>query len=156
MPAYISPAGHKKIVEEYNWLLHRERPRITSEVAYAASLGDRSENSEYLYGKKRLREIDKRLHYLQKKLENLEIVDPTRFSGDIVRFGAIVEIEDEDGENQTWTIMGEDELDLERKVISYASPLGRALIGKSVGDTVAFETPGGRREITIVTVNWPR
>jgi transcription elongation factor GreB len=156
MPSYISPAGHKRIVDEYNQLLHRERPRITAEVAYAASLGDRSENSEYIYGKKRLREIDGRLRFLQKRLESLEVVDPSKFTGEVVRFGATVEFEDEDGETQAWTILGEDEVDLEKRVISYMSPVGRALMGKTAGDAVTFDTPKGRREVTIVSVTFPR
>ncbi len=156
MPSYISPEGHKRIVDEYNWLLHKERPRITAEVSYAASLGDRSENSEYLYGKKRLREIDKRLHFLEKRIAALEVVDPTKFSGDTVLFGATVEFEDEEGETQTWTILGEDEVDTERRRISYVSPLGRALVGKKAGDTVVFDTPKGRREVTILSVAFPR
>ncbi|MFN7143321.1 MAG: transcription elongation factor GreB [Myxococcota bacterium] len=156
MPSYISPEGHKRIVDEYNWLLHKERPRITAEVSYAASLGDRSENSEYLYGKKRLREIDKRLHFLEKRLAAIEVVDPSKFSGETVLFGATVEIEDEEGETQTWTILGEDEVDTEKRRISYVAPLGRALIGKKTGDFVTFDTPKGRREVTIVSVSFPR
>ena len=156
MPSYISPEGHKRIVDEYNWLLHKERPRITAEVSYAASLGDRSENSEYLYGKKRLREIDKRLGFLEKRLDSVEVVDPTKFSGDTVLFGATVEIEDEEGETQAWTILGEDEVDTEKRRISYVSPLGRALVGKKVGDVVSFDTPRGRREVTLLAVAFPR
>lgn len=156
MPIYISPEGHARIVKEYNTLLHDERPRITAEVAYAASLGDRSENSEYLYGKKRLREIDKRLHFLQKRMESMQVIDPTELSGPTVRFGATVTIADEDGEEQTWTILGEDEVDVEHRRISYASPLGRALMGRSENDDVTFDTPSGRREVTIVSVTFPR
>jgi transcription elongation factor GreB len=156
MPSYISPEGHKRIVDEYNWLLHKERPRITAEVSYAASLGDRSENSEYLYGKKRLREIDKRLGFLEKRLDSVEVVDPRKFSGDTVLFGATVEIEDEEGETQVWTILGEDEVDTEKRRISYVSPLGRALVGKKVGDVVSFDTPRGRREVTLLAVAFPR
>jgi transcription elongation factor GreB len=156
MPIYISPDGHARIVKEYNALLHDERPRITAEVAYAASLGDRSENSEYLYGKKRLREIDKRLHFLQKRMESMQVIDPTDFSGPTVRFGATVTIQDEDGAEQVWTILGEDEVDLDQGRISYASPLGRALMGRSEDDTVAFDTPRGRREVTIVSVTFPK
>ena len=155
MPIYISSHGHQKIIEEYRWLLHTERPRITSEVSYAASLGDRSENSEYLYGKKRLREIDKRLYFLQKRLEDLEPVDPSKFTGTIVRFGAIVTIEDEEGQTQEWTILGEDEVDTDKKIISYVSPLGRALLGKNIGDAVVFETPKGRREVVVTGVRYP-
>jgi transcription elongation factor GreB len=155
MPVYISTAGHRKMMEEYNTLLHRERPRITAEVSFAASLGDRSENAEYIYGKKRLREIDKRLHFLQKRLEGIEVVDPSKFTGQIIRFGAIVRIEDEDGTEQTWTILGEDEVDMENHVISYVSPLGRALLSRSTGDTVTFESPRGTREIEILEVTYP-
>src|SRR3954470_5599610 len=110
MASTISPAGHRKLLDEYNELLHKERPRITAEVSYAASLGDRSENSEYIYGKRRLREIDARLRFLLKRLESIEVVDPTTFSGDTVRFGATVSFEDEDSVTQTWTILGEDEV----------------------------------------------
>jgi transcription elongation factor GreB len=156
MPSYISPEGHKRIVDEYNWLLHKERPRITAEVSYAASLGDRSENSEYLYGKKRLREIDRRLGFLEKRLTALEVVDPTKFTGETVLFGATVTFEDEEGETQSWTILGEDEVDTDKHHISYLSPLGRALVGRKNGDTVTFETPKGRREITLVAVAFPR
>lgn len=155
MRAYISPAGHKRIVDEYTWLLHKERPRITAEVGYAASLGDRSENSEYIYGKQRLREIDRRLRFLDKRLDVLEIVDPGQFKPPRVLFGGTVEIEDEDGVTQTWTVLGEDEVDTEKRVISYLAPLGRALMGKEVGDTVIVEAPGGRRELTILSVSYP-
>lgn len=155
MPVYISPAGHKRMVDEFTWLLHQERPRITSEVSYAASLGDRSENSEYIYGKQRLREIDRRLRFLQKRLEDVEVVDPSRFSGDTVLFGAEVEVEEEDGDVRTWTILGGDEVDTDKGIISYESPLGRALMGKKTGATVTFKTPKGDREVTIVSVRFP-
>lgn len=155
MASTITPAGHKKIVDEYDWLINKERPRITAEVSHAASLGDRSENSEYIYGKQRLREIDRRLRFLKGRLEVLQVADPAEFSGDRVLFGATVEIEDEEGRTQTWTIRGEDEVDLEHKVVSYVSPIGRALMGRRVGDEVTFETPGGRRELTILSVRFP-
>ena len=154
MPVYISPAGYKRILDEYQWLLKSERPRITAEVAYAASLGDRSENAEYIYGKKRLREIDGRLRFLQHRIEKFEVVDYSTFAGPTVRFGATVTFEDEDGEAQTWTILGEDEVNTEQRVISHVSPLGRALVGRAVDDTVGFETPRGRREITITKVEY--
>ena len=154
MPSYVTPAGHKRIVDEYEWLINKERPRITAEVGWAASLGDRSENSEYIYGKQRLREIDRRLRYLKGRLESIEVVDPAKLSGSKVLFGATVTIEDEKGAVQTWTIRGEDEVDLEHGVISYVSPLGRALLGKNDGDEVIFEAPGGRREVTITAVRF--
>lgn len=156
MAIHISPEGHKRIVDEYQWLLHTERPRITAEVSYAASLGDRSENSEYIYGKQRLREIDRRLRFLQKRIEGFVVVDPSAFTGPKVLFGATVTIEDEDGETQTWTILGEDEVDTTRRRISHQSPLGRALLGRQVGDPVGFDTPRGRREVTILDVSYPR
>jgi transcription elongation factor GreB len=155
MPVYITPAGHARIVREYNWLMKTERPRITAEVAYAASLGDRSENAEYLYGKKRLREIDKRLHYLKTRLESIEVVDPAAFPHDQkVRFGATVELETEEGELQTWRICGEDEVDTSKGQLSYKSPIGRALIGKNEGDDFSFQAPGGLRQLSIVGVRY--
>ncbi|MES2642806.1 MAG: transcription elongation factor GreB [Myxococcota bacterium] len=156
MPSYISPEGHRKIVEEYTWLLKTERPRITAEVTYAASLGDRSDNAEYRFGKQRLREIDRRLQYLGKRLDGIEVVDASKFTGDTVLFGATVDFEDEEGATQTWTILGEDEVDTEKRHISYVSPLGRALLTKKTGDIVEFETPKGRREVTILAVRYPR
>ncbi len=155
MPSYITPQGHKALVTEYEDLLKQERPRITAEVRYAASLGDRSENAEYQYGKQRLREIDKRLHYLQKRLEAAEVVDPTGFAGPVVRFGATVVLEDEAGAERTVVIVGEDELDPERGHISYKSPIGRALVGHEEGDEVRVHTPGGLRVLALVEVRYP-
>ncbi len=155
MPSYITPAGHRRLVDEYEDLLKKERPRITAEVQYAASLGDRSENAEYQYGKQRLREIDKRLHYLQKRLESIEVVDPGGFQGPVVRFGATVVLEDEQGHERTLVIVGEDELDPERGHISYKSPIGRAVVGREEGDEVAVRTPGGLRTLALVEVRYP-
>jgi transcription elongation factor GreB len=155
MPAYITPAGYRRIVDEYEWLIHRERPRITAEVGRAAAHGDRSENSEYIYGKQRLREIDRRLRFLKGRIEVLEVVNPAELQGERVLFGATVTIEDEEGEAQVWTIRGEDEVDLAARVVSYASPVGKALLGKAVGDAVQFQTPRGRREVTIIGLAYP-
>ena len=152
MASYISPQGHQKIVDEYNFLVNRERPRITAEVGWAASLGDRSENSEYIYGKQRLREIDRRLRFLRDRLDKIEPLDPASFTGPLVTFGATVDIEDEDRNPQTWTILGEDEVDLSRRIVSYVSPIGKALLGKQVGDVATFVTPGGTREVTVVAL----
>ena len=156
MAEYISPEGHKKIVDEYNWLLRKERPRITAEVSYAASLGDRSENSEYLYGKQRLREIDGRLKFLERRLDVLSVVDSSRFSGDVVLFGATVELEDEDEAKQVWTFLGVDEVDTEKGVLSYVCPLGKAVMGKKIEETFTFETPKGQREMTVLAVSYPK
>ena len=155
MPVPITPAGYTKIVDEYNWLIMRERPRITAEVGWAASLGDRSENSEYIYGKQRLREIDRRLRFLKGRLDVVQPVDPTEFTGEVSLFGATVDIEDGEGLRQSWTVRGEDEVDLDAQVVSCVSPMWLALLGKSPGDEVAFQTPGGKREITILAVRFP-
>ncbi len=155
MAAYITPAGYQRMVTEYEWLINRERPRITAEVGWAASLGDRSENSEYIYGKQRLREIDRRLRFLKGRIEVLAVVNPAELAGSLVLFGATVTIEDEEGEAQVWTIRGEDEVDVAARVLSYASPIGRALLGKRIGDEVVFQTPGGRREVTITALSFP-
>lgn len=153
-PNYITPAGLERIQREFAWLQKEERPKVTREVAYAASLGDRSENAEYLYGKRRLRQIDSRLRFLMGRLEHVRVVDPAQQSGTRVRFGATVVIADEDGEEQTWRIYGEDEVDVERGILSWKSPLATALMGKSEGDTVRFQAPGGTREVEIVAVRY--
>jgi len=155
MPSYITPAGHRKIVEEYDWLINKERPRITAEVCRAAAHGDRSENSEYIYGKQRLREIDRRLRFLKGRIEVLEVVNPAELSGNRVLFGATVHLQDEAGVAQKWTIRGEDEVDLDAGVVSYASPLGRSLVGRTIDEDVVFEAPGGRRTVTITAVEFP-
>lgn len=155
-PQYVTRAGYERLRAELEALWHGERPKVTADVQAAAAQGDRSENAEYIYGKKRLREIDGRLRFLGKRLEVMEVVDPTQFKGEVVRFGATVEIEDEDdGAVSRWTILGEDEVDTANRVISYVSPVGKALMGKKVGDAVAFDTPGGRREVTILSVSFP-
>lgn len=154
MPSYITPGGFKAIVDEYEHLMKVERPHMTREVAWAASLGDRSENAEYQYGKKRLRQIDGRLHYLKKRLESIEVVDPAEMTGDTVRFSATVTFEDDEGEESTVQIVGEDEVDIKNRKISYKSPIGRALIGKQVDDDVAIRTPGGTRNVVITEVQW--
>lgn len=154
MPTYITPTGYQRIIKEYERLLKEERPMVTREVAYAASLGDRSENAEYLYGKKRLRQIDGRLHYLQKRLEAVEVVDPAELKPPVVRFSATVVLEDDQGKERTLCIVGEDELDLNRGHISYKSPIGRAVVGREEGDEVKVRTPKGIREMVIVEVRY--
>lgn len=154
MPNYMTPEGYRRIVAEYEHLLKSERPRITAEVAYAASLGDRSENAEYIYGKKRLREIDRRLGFLKGRLESVEVVDPATLKGGRVRFGATVTVEDDDGAEQTWAIVGEDESEPKRGRISYKSPIGRALVGKEEGDEVTVTTPRGPRGMVITRVRF--
>lgn len=157
MKRYITKKGFDKLRAEFHRLLHEERPRVTREVQVAAAHGDRSENYEYKLGKKKLREIDARLHRLQKQIESYEVVDPaTRAKTDRVFFGATVTVEDEDGNEHTYQVVGGDELDsdLGPGRISYEAPLGKALLGKREGDTVMVRRPAGEAELTIVEVIW--
>jgi transcription elongation factor GreB len=154
---YITKAGFERLREEFRRLLHDERPRVTREVTVAAAHGDRSENYEYKLGKKKLREIDARIHRLQKKLESYEVVDPAaRRRTDQVFFGATVTVADEGGVESTYQIVGGDELaeSLGPGRISYEAPLGRALLGKREGDTVQVRRPAGEVELTIVKLEW--
>ena len=154
---YITMQGFERLRDEFHRLLHEERPRVTREVAIAAAHGDRSENYEYKLGKKKLREIDGKLHRLQKVLDSFEVIDPrTRPKTDRVFFGATVTVEDEEGEETTYQIVGGEELDesLGRNRISYEAPLGRALLGKREGDTVSVRRPKGETKLTIVRVEW--
>lgn len=151
---YITPQGLQKLKAEYHQLVHIERPKVVETVAWAASNGDRSENADYQYGKKRLREIDSRSRFLTKKIEAAEVVDPGSLTGDIVRFGATVDLENEDGEIQTWQIVGEDEFDIKGKKISWKSPLAKALLGKKEGAEVKIEKPSGEEYLTILSVKY--
>ena len=151
---FITKRGLEKITRELEWLNKIERPKIVAEVSYAASLGDRSENSEYLYGKKRLREIDRRLRYLIKRLDNIVVVDPAEQSNEKIVFGATVVVLNEEDEEQSWRIFGEDEVHVERGILSWKSPLARALVGKTEGDVVTFKAPGGVRELEILQVSY--
>ncbi|MGI5865062.1 MAG: transcription elongation factor GreB, partial [Myxococcales bacterium] len=133
---YITPEGFKRIQDEIERLWKVERPKITAEVSAAAAQGDRSENAEYIYGKKKLREIDRRLRFLSKRLESLTVVAPGKDRTDRVFFGAWVTVEDEDGNESTYRIVGPDEFDVKAGLISVESPLAKALIGKAEGDEV--------------------
>jgi len=151
---YITPEGAKRLQRELADLRSKERPKVVQEVADAAAQGDRSENAEYIYGKKRLREIDRRIHFLNKRLEGVVVVQPRSEADGIVFFGALVEVEGEDGVRARYRIVGEDEIDLGRGDISWRSPLGRALLKKRAGDTVAFRRPSGDTELTILSVTY--
>ena len=154
---YITKAGCDRLREQFRVLLHEERPRVTQEVAVAAAHGDRSENYEYKLGKRKLREIDAKLHRLQKMLESFEVVDPAaRPKTARAFFGATVTVEDEEGERATYQIVGGEELseELGKGRISYDAPLGRALLGKQEGDTVRVRRPAGDVELTVVKVEW--
>jgi transcription elongation factor GreB len=147
---YITPAGYKTLTDELMELWNVERPRVTQEVADAAALGDRSENAEYIYGKKRLREIDRRVQFLRKRIEKLEIVAPPENDDGRIRFGAWVELEDEEGEVVEYRIVGADEFDISKNWISIDSPVAKALIGKREDDEVRVRRPKGTIEYTVI------
>jgi transcription elongation factor GreB len=143
---YITPEGARRLRDELNHIWRVSRPAVTQVVSAAAALGDRSENADYIYGKKQLREIDKRIRYLTKRLDNLEIVDRQPDERDKVFFGAWVLLEDEQGETRQVRIVGADEFDLKKSWISLNSPLARALLGKSQGTDIRFRLPAGAQE----------
>ncbi len=152
---YMTPAGHKRMREEFEQLWKIERPKLVETIHWAASNGDRSENGDYIYGKRRLREIDRRLRYLGKQLDNAEVVDPAiREETDQVFFGATVMVIDNQNEESTFTIVGIDEADVSKNHISWISPMARALVKAHEGDTVTLVTPGGRREMRILEVRY--
>jgi transcription elongation factor GreB len=154
-PNYITPEGARRLQDELHHLRSRERPKVVTEVADAAAQGDRSENAEYIYGKKRLREIDRRMRFLTRRLESAVIVKPEAQSGERVFFGAFVVVEDEDGKQTRYQIVGEDETDPTQGRLSWQSPLGRALLKKTVGDGVTLRRPSGEVELTVVEVSYP-
>ena len=143
-------AGFRALQKEHETLVKVERPVVLQRIADAAAEGDRSENAEYIYGRKRLRELDKRLAYLATLLGDVEIIDPSTLSGTKVCFGATVVIEEEGGKQNRWQIVGEGESDTARGSISWRSPMARALLGKVVGDVVVVERPAGEIEIEVL------
>ncbi len=150
---YMTPAGYARLVAELDTLWKVERPKLVETIFWAASNGDRSENGDYIYGKKRLREIDRRVRFLTKRVENAEVVDPaTRESTEQIFFGATVTVEDRLGDEATYAIVGIDEADAGRGYLAWTSPMAQALLKARVGDTVMVQTPGGRREVDIVDV----
>ncbi len=152
---YMTPHGWRRMRDELTHLVKVDRPQVTNVVSWAAKNGDRSENADYQYGKKRLREIDRRIRYLTKRLENAEVVDPaTREETDQVYFAATVTYATREGGETTIHIVGLDETDLGKGYISWISPVARALIRAREGDTVAVVTPGGREELEILEVRY--
>ena len=155
---YITPGGFARLKDELARLVDKERPETVATVAWAASNGDRSENGDYIYGKKRLREIDRRIRFLIKRLDNAEVVDPLARrddeNADQVFFGATVTVTKRDGEQRTVSIVGVDEIDARRGYISWVSPMARALIKAREGDTVTLATPGGVEELEILEVRY--
>lgn len=153
---YITREGAEKMRAELKHLLTVERPKVTAEVSFAASLGDRSENAEYIYGKRRLREIDRRLRFLDKRVQKLTVVDPLEQKGsDKIFFGATVELEnEEDGSRVTYQLVGPDETDLKLHRISVDSPVGRALLGKTLGASVTVHRPRGEADFSILSIKY--
>ena len=140
--------------DELVQLRTKQRPKIVQDVADAAAQGDRSENAEYIYGKKKLREIDRRMHWLTRRLENTSVIEPRTDGVTAAFFGAYVEVEDEEGVRATYRIVGEDEIDLGKGHISWRSPLGRTLLGKKEDDTVDFRKPNGEVELSLLEVRY--
>ncbi|MFL1461172.1 transcription elongation factor GreB [Roseococcus sp. DSY-14] len=156
LPFYMTPAGHAAMTEELRRLWSEERPKVVEVVGWAASLGDRSENADYQYGKKRLREIDRRVRFLRKRLERAEVVDPARQTRrDQVFFGATVTFAHLDDREVTVTITGAEEADAGRGAISFLSPVARQLLGKRVGDVVRLRKPGGTEEVEVTAIRYP-
>jgi transcription elongation factor GreB len=153
---YITVTGANKLKSELHDLLYVKRPELTKVIAWAASNGDRSENADYIYGKRRLREIDRRIRFLQKRIEAFEIVDPTTIQSEEVVFGATVTIEDEDGVQKIYSIVGIDEANAGLGQISWISPLGSALLKKQVGDLASFQTPKGLREFEVIDIQYKK
>ncbi len=151
---YITPAGFEKLRQEYTELLNVERPKVVEVVAWAASNGDRSENADYQYGKRRLREIDRRVYFLKNRLEDAEVIDPSQVKSDRVFFGATVTVENEEGESIAYQIVGEDEIDVKDKKISWKSPLAKAILGKKVDDEVQLQKPSGAETLIILQIEF--
>jgi transcription elongation factor GreB len=154
-PRFITPQGFARIRAEYDELFGVERPKVVEIVSWAASLGDRSENADYLYGKKRLREIDRRLSHLARIMKAAKVVDPSSQSTDQVRFGAIVELADDDDNRRTVTLIGDDETDAANGRIGWSAPLARALIGAKVGDERIVHLPSGEKSYEVIAIRYP-
>jgi len=152
---YVTPTGFRRLKEEALHLLDTERPELVKVIQWAASNGDRSENADYIYGKRRLREIDRRIRFLTKRLDTAVVVDPaTRDATDQIFFGATVTVAHDDGEEKTYSIVGIDEADAARNLISWVSPLARALLKAREGDVVVLRSPSGEEELEILAVEY--
>jgi len=157
-PNYITPEGYERLRRELYDLIHEQRPAAVDAVAIAAAHGDRSENAEYIYGKKKLRAIDRRIAFLSGRMDKAEVVGSPDTPDDRVRFGAIVTVEeeDEDGEStHRYRLVGADETDAAEGLVSWKAPVGRALLGRRVGDMAEVRTPGGERDLYIVAIDYP-
>ncbi len=151
---YITPEGFQRISAEHQRIWTVTRPRVVAEVEAAAALGDRSENAEYVYGKKKLRELDRRLRELSVRMDTLTVVEPRPNPTGRAYFGAWVTVEHEDGSERRYRLVGPDEFDVDAGLISVDAPLGRALLGKREGDVVEVRRPAGTVEVTVVEISW--
>lgn len=151
---YITPCGFKYLKDEYDKLSKEERPEILKVIQWAAGNGDRSENADYIYGRKRLRQIDSRLRFLGKRLDDAVIIEPNKQSSTKVQFGATVTIEDEEGNTKTYHIVGVDETKPQQNRVSWKSPIAKALIGKEEGDECTIKTPEGEYEVEISSIKY--
>ena len=154
-PRFITPDGFARIRAEYDALFGIERPKLVETIAWAAANGDRSENGDYIYGRKRLREIDRRLGYLSKVMKSAKVVDPSAQQTDQVRFGATIELADEDDVRRTLTIVGDDEANASSGTIGWSAPLARALIGARVGDERIVRLPAGEKSYEVMAIRYP-
>ena len=155
-PNYITPAGYKRLREEYEALFGGERPKLLETIAWAAANGDRSENADYQYGRRRLREVDRRINFLARRMKEAKVTDPSR-QPDKARawFGATVTLADEDDNERVVTLVGEDEADAGAGLISFYSPIARAVRGAAVGDLRSVNLPGGAKEYEVMAISYP-
>jgi len=154
-PRFITAAGFARLRAEYEELFGTERPKLVETISWAAANGDRSENGDYIYGRKKLREIDRRLGYLAKVMKAARVVDPATQSRDQIRFGATVELADEDDARRTLTIVGDDEADASAGRIGWSAPLARALVGAKVGDERIVRLPAGEKSYEVLSIRYP-
>jgi transcription elongation factor GreB len=155
-PRFITPAGFGRIRAEYDQLFGDERPKLVETISWAAANGDRSENGDYIYGRKKLREIDRRLGYLSKVMKEAKLVDPAaQPTRDQVRFGATVELADEEDDRRTLTIVGDDEADASAGLIGWSAPFARALIGARVGEERIVRLPAGEKSYEVMAIRYP-
>ncbi|MCB0379199.1 MAG: transcription elongation factor GreB [Bdellovibrionales bacterium] len=153
-PNYMTPIGMKKLRGELEQLVKVERPQVVATVAWAASNGDRSENADYIYGKRRLRQIDSRIRFLNKRIEAALVVDPKTLDSKTIVFGATITVANEEGEQKTYQIVGEDEIDTTGGKISWKSPMAKALLGKKEGDEVLVKKPNGESWLEVVKIQF--
>jgi transcription elongation factor GreB len=153
---YITPKGHQILVDELNQLVLTERPEITKIIQWAAGNGDRSENADYIYGRRRLREIDRRSNFLRKRISKAVIIDPVEMTSNKIKFGATITVLDGDGSKKVYSIVGVDEINTKLNFISWKSPIGRSLLNKEIGDEVEIKIPSGLIELEVIEITYKK